>query len=745
MATFLSTPYQGSKYIPTIPLDILSQGMAYKQKQTDEFRAQQQGVLDEIGKNTFYRDSDLNYVNNKLKDAVDGLNNFSGQDLTDGRVQSQITSLVSGVSGDPEVTKRIIANKQRAKSVNDMMEIKEKHPDLWNYQNYQNWKDQDDAWKSDPNKIDYTATYQPYTDTHKYDEEGVKDIMANPIVKDQIMYYTDANGNKIQRGDREVSEVTAHRLKDALLSGMPDNVRGQHQIEYSNFVKGITPEMAAQMAKGETDLYQGMLDQVNSIRNDKKATPDQLATANQMASIYEKAIAHGNNVTNDLRTGTKSVGDYYTFNKYLDKKYQDIANAHAFSKEGKFNYDELYLENVKAQHARELEKLKHGLKMQENASILNNDFVNGVSHAMVDNNATVNANTAADLLGLTGKQDDQGYFNLPLNNTEVHLNVAPLIRTTVPEVDNRKAQGQQVLKEGFSQYIKQHPAGQQIASSMGEAAPNGGYWASPKPQSEHTTSTPTFDEYLTSVKSDANTVNKFQSQYGINLNNPKDLEDSKKAQVAIAQSMTTNQGTMFNKGAGNLRITTTSDAGNLFRGTDGEMHVAVTAVATWDQLTAALGYSPDKLQGSAGSPNAIMPTGTKDKASDKPLYSMPVIIKVNGDIMSKFNENLSNHAGLGAGELKDQRADLTNQFGNKLNMMRMASQTGYQDVPTSTLANEAIKKIQLLNSDPKVVSEATQKINKAINILNSNPAPEVKAQIYLEFNKIFSAKPGDKL
>lgn len=435
MSTFISPNFQQSQFISGIPLDLVIQVGSMKQAQYNQAVQNTQSMIDYYGQQDIIRPEDREVINNRLNDTVNNLNTFSDLDLSDPRVQSQLAGVTSRAFNDSDITSRIVNNRKARQFLNTIEDTKKNHPEQYNSANEADAMDQFNKWYNDPTNNKFEATYTPYTDIQKIQRDAIDPILKNPDIRNEIEWYTDANGNRVRRGEREIKEVTRDKIL-GVLQTMPESVRNQYLINYRQALKNYTTQDAVNDLRDEYTQTDNKIKQIQSQINTPGLDSNTLASYNK---ILDDLTTHKDRIayTTQRVIDNDDPGQYYTPNLYISNQLSNVADTYAFSQQGKleddFDYtndakfrNDLALANLNNQAT--MERVQYTANAKAAAKALASNQVNianpmeNIQLDLIDKGySTVNTDEGRSYFNGTGKTKDDGSFDINWNGRNIIL------------------------------------------------------------------------------------------------------------------------------------------------------------------------------------------------------------------------------------------------------------------------------------------------------------------------------------
>lgn len=330
MATYLTPAYQGSPYVSGIPIDLVMQAMATKEARYQRTVSDVQGQLDRLSNYNIIKDSDKMVIGDKLNQLVGKLNSYSGSNLTDENVYNELMGATSQFYNDPEVYKRIAANANASNQVKRYQDLIEKKPDAYGASNEHVFLKQLQSWKDNPDQIEFKGTYVPYHNIDKEANEIIDTVLKNPDIVREAEYTLDASGKPVKRGEREVKQVMAERIQEALMSRLSGNARNQMLIDYeagldspANSLPNVLREI-----KDRSDAYGAQINDYRNDLNSGKVGDDLYAATNRRLNAVIAAKKRTDEIYNQV-SSTGDITHYYNPNNFIKNRLFGMADSYA--------------------------------------------------------------------------------------------------------------------------------------------------------------------------------------------------------------------------------------------------------------------------------------------------------------------------------------------------------------------------------------------------------------------------------
>lgn len=734
MSSYASTPYQGTGYVPDgVPLDLLARGLQGAQQETDAFKSSIQGPIDNISSSPIYRDADRAVIQGKLKSVVGQLNSYAGQDLTDGKVANDISNLASGLSNDPDVVDRIMANRQRGQEVQKLQSIKRDHPELYNPVNEQDFMAQDQAWLNDPSKINYNAHYQPYRNYPKWMDDNTKEILKDPDVINETHYTTDPlTGKRIVRDQQEVKEVTADRIFKELTGTIPADMDSQMQLEYSNAMRTHGPQIALATANDDAQKAVAkaaeLKSAVESAKTNRTTDPTILAQAQARADKADQDASNAIDLRDRVASGEVAPGDYLPYDRYKGEKLWHYAMGQAYRKEGSTTIDPIYLARLK--HMDDQEDIRTTARLKNATPDTPPDTLNDYTAFTNEifssrGKAAINKDVWGPLNNLSSGFDKDGFATKTFNGQTAFVDLRPLLGDLATGEDIKTNAGHTILNDGFNVWAHQQIQANQLQQSftqpdsLGLQWPTGGSGPTMGPGaiSGHTPhGNVTMTEYIQHLKSEG-LAGTFKKDYGIDLDDPTSVTKAVKIHDKLVQVGMDNVGNQLSALHGSIRVTPGS-GDNVFRASDGSPYTSGVHEGTEQEWAALLG--PDrvsiyaKAKGADGVP-LLHQVGTTNEQQGKNKVVVPV-----------YQMTMSTSSPIDLQVGYDQYLRTTKSTGDYKDNAQAQKKAYADDLQTHIYLSHLSKDDYKAYGDEIVKADPTQKEN-IINLINTMDAPQASA------------------
>lgn len=184
------------KPIDSVDVDFMHQVLVKKQEQYDAGYANTQKMFDEVGNIKLLKESDTQYLNDKINQVSDKINNLGNVDYSDTKFTASLNRDVAGIVKDKRVQNAILDKKNYDQLMERYTKLKE-NPELYKkyYSDYNYMEDMEQVNKylTDPREGVRLSINTP---TFKVDLEGQIDTKMKDLMKisrqrsDGTMIYT---------------------------------------------------------------------------------------------------------------------------------------------------------------------------------------------------------------------------------------------------------------------------------------------------------------------------------------------------------------------------------------------------------------------------------------------------------------------------------------------------------------------------------------------------------------------------
>lgn len=313
-------------YVAPVDLNLMGKVLEYKQSQFDQGVNKIQGAIDSAASLDVVRGVDKDYINSKVSNLVQTINNIGGADFSDPNITNQIGGLSSQIYNDPNVINAVSGTKQFRYVQDQYKTMKEKHPKDWNPANewydmnkFQDWFN-DSRVGAAPSAGAGQVT--PYT---KYEEDWQKtfDKIANnanvsqEITDKGLMYRIDTH-----------TIVSPERIYDTAQKLLTPEQRQQLAIEGRYQYQNLPISELTKAYDAET--YKKVGDATSQLDDYRAKLKGAINVTDQ--DKYQQLIDQTNNTINTLLAPVRKNGEQIKENLYTNEKLKGLQDRYAFDK-----------------------------------------------------------------------------------------------------------------------------------------------------------------------------------------------------------------------------------------------------------------------------------------------------------------------------------------------------------------------------------------------------------------------------
>lgn len=587
MATYSAPNYvpQLPGYESVVPLELMSKVGIYKQAKFDSNHQEIQDQLDKLGQLPIIKDSDREVIAGKMKGLVDKMNEFSGQDLGDSRVSSQLMGYATSFYNDQDIYERVADNQRAVSAMKNYQKMIEDDPDTYGANNAKLFLNSYNQWLTNPGKK-FNASYTPYYNYTKEENDIIDRVRKDP----NIFLKTLPDGSKTPYATEELKQVLPEKIMAALSSSLSGNALKQYQIDYEGSKDRYTVEGAvSDLSEQVSYLINSKSDIVSRLGTMTK--PEDRKAAEQKMEAIDKTVASIQRMRSDVMT-SGDPSQYYTFDSFLNKRLKGLGEAYSFEQHGDLKYDPYQLEMYKHRLDKDLEAFKAKLKGETDGPQATT-LENTIYHIGLNKKGYMTPEEMVHVFGGSTKLYDDGSFNLPTHNTEVFLDMQPSLKSRGMDVDARKAAGASKATADYKAWTET-PAGYNVVSKggWGNAASGGG-------ETEHQAKS--FSDFVkwsqaTQIGTDKNgkpitQADKYKIDYGLDVSSSADMSVADKiaADPDLMNAYRKVTKSLQEQGlAGNLKVVPTSGTNTVLT-SGNNMKGNVLVQATRDRFLKAFG------------------------------------------------------------------------------------------------------------------------------------------------------------
>lgn len=648
MATYLSQPYQGSEFVSGVPIDLITKVGMMKQMKYDQTVASIQGAIDEVGEQDIIKDSERNYVSNKLRDTVNQLNQFGGVDLTQGPTASRLKSYVSNLKRDPRIYNAIADTRAIRNNMAQLAEIKEKRPGEYASQNEALFMQGINSYLNSPEGTRYSG--QAYTPYYNYDENYRKiatEIQKNPDIQSDIQYVIMPDGTKRARSTQEIKQVTKEKIQQALLQSGDTRALRQMQIDYQFTLPNKTTEGAVSELKNERDSALQQLKEAKDLVAQGISDPN---TLKQVQNVINNLEGDGNENAGYIKqldgkiAEVRATGDptkYYSFDKYVKDYTSGLAKSYAYEQKGKIDYDDMFIEDYKFAHNLQLEQVKASIALEKEKAKASgssadlegftDSFTNTFFNIEENPNREGNIDDAGMYSLFDATKNTDGTGTLTLGQGETFLNLGRVLEANgIVEQNASKINGYSQFTRAYNEWTKTQDGGRNVTVDTPGSRTGVVHKRINKP----------IEEFLNTQKG-KDLAAQIKNSTGLDVSNNVDVENLKRFAASPDAIETVEFGNKLSKLRGQVKIRP-MDGMNMFAGSDNQYYGKMQGLFTEKELRNAIGDDGfSKLRDKGIIEETLNVREGTGKKEDQPLYSLPLIRKVEKDIGAAYTNYMT--------------------------------------------------------------------------------------------------------
>lgn len=247
MAGYTSTPRQYGEYIQPYNIDLIAKALSYKQNKYDAADAQIREKINQIGSLDIIKDQDKGYLLSKLSNMVGDVNNLGSLDLSDSGIVKNLDSHISQ-SIDDKVLNAYESTKQIRSFQENINQLKEKHPELYNPLNeayaMKPIRDYMNSDKVGENVSSFgSLQYTPYTDIEGEISKEMDGLLKN--MKDGKIKMPDPNDPR-QIIERDVRGMDTQEIRAFVGNMVSSKYDAQARINNWGRYQGYSAQGLAQ-------------------------------------------------------------------------------------------------------------------------------------------------------------------------------------------------------------------------------------------------------------------------------------------------------------------------------------------------------------------------------------------------------------------------------------------------------------------------------------------------------------------
>jgi len=445
--SYRSTVHKPLEYTQPVDLNLLGKVLQYEQLDFDRGVQKVQSGIDSIAALDVVKGADKDYLNTKLNNLVNTINNIGGVDYSDPNIQNQISGLSSQIYGDDNIINAVGNTKKLRYVQSYYKDLKEKKPKEYNPAN--EWYDMGkfSSWLND-GQVGTNPTGDAGNTTPFHDYEADWEKLFSTIANSANM--------EVQWNDRGLMY-----MKDGKKYVSPDRIAATAAMM-------LTPQQRTQLAIEGRYTYQGVplgdltkaydsklyeqIGAANGELNDYK-TKLKGATSLKDQQDYQKLVSEKEAEVTKLMAPIKNSADQMREKLYLDEKFKGLQARYSFSQatstmqaatDKMFNLN-YAMQKAKFEYQQKKDAVDQQIDMAKDGLKWDVDFY-GNKTVVDDPN-----NPRGKGKGKNGTGKESPYANLPLmNNANAEQNVSFTQKT----LDERKTGLLKANDQLFNQFIK---------------------------------------------------------------------------------------------------------------------------------------------------------------------------------------------------------------------------------------------------------------------------------------------------
>lgn len=323
--SYKSTVHKPIDYTQPVDLNLLGKVLQYEQGEYDRGVKQVQSTIDSIASLDVVKDVDKQYLNAKLNNLVNTINNIGGVDYSDPNVQNQVSGMSSQIYGDDKIINAVGNTKKFRYVQSYYKDLKEKKPKDWNQAN--EWYDMNkfSGWLQDgqvgTSPLSDAGSVTPFHD-YQGDWEKLFDKIANSA--DVSVEWQDRGLMYVKNGKKYISPDRIWATASMMLTPQQ---RTQLAIEGRFTYQGVgVPEL--------TKAYDAKLyNQIAEAQGELKDYQNKLkgATSLKDQQDYRKLVAEKEAELTKLSTPVRKSADQMREKLYIDEKFKGLQARYAFT------------------------------------------------------------------------------------------------------------------------------------------------------------------------------------------------------------------------------------------------------------------------------------------------------------------------------------------------------------------------------------------------------------------------------
>lgn len=313
-------------YVAPVDLNLMGKVLEYKQSQFDQGVNKTQAAIDSAASLDVVRGVDKDYLNSKISNLVETINNIGGADFSDPNITNQIGGLSSQIYNDPNVINAVAGTKAFRYVQDQYKTLKEKHPKDWNPANewydmnkFQDWFQDGQVGKSAPSGAGQITPYTKYESDWKntFDKIASNANVSQEITDKGLMYRIDTH-----------TVVSPDRIWDTAQKLLTPEQRQQLAIEGRYQYQGLP--MSELTKAYDADTYKKVGDATSQLDDYRAKLKGAVNITDQ--DKYQQLIDQTQGTINGLLDPVRKNAEQIKENIYLNDKLKGLQDRYAFDK-----------------------------------------------------------------------------------------------------------------------------------------------------------------------------------------------------------------------------------------------------------------------------------------------------------------------------------------------------------------------------------------------------------------------------
>lgn len=378
MASFTDNPsgQQFSEYVPPVNLELYAGILAKRQQEYDQGVQKVQGYLDTVAGLPVDNEHDKAYLQSKVTELNNQINQYAGSDFSNTGIVSKIGSMASKLYSDP-IIQTAVASAANVKAALKDAETAKDTQKGWGPENVWALQTQIQQWRSSTKPgVPFTGSYTPYVDASKMVSDELEKLVPNTKA------YQDPSGNYkllVEGTNEEIAPEKVRSLVEGIL-GQNSTIRDQLQISAAYTFRNHTPEqLQTAVARGMAPIKQSLDQRIKALEHEATISAGDSQKINQINSLLTDLRLQSEQFdTRVQELQASALSDPETMKAYLfrenfintavgKKTYSKVSSKLVESPEYKINQENLknFLEYEQNKKDYALEQAKHQLAVDQ--------------------------------------------------------------------------------------------------------------------------------------------------------------------------------------------------------------------------------------------------------------------------------------------------------------------------------------------------------------------------------------------